>query len=310
MRSWHPTMGLFFPKMEEDARARSALWAVASAAQKVNLGTASADVKQELALLKDKSPELAPAIAKVEAAQNKRNHDELWKQIKAEVAIPGEDPQKIRDKVVELLKVYPESPNRDEATDYLLKLSDQISKVATDRDRKRVENLALAARMPKADMHDVLRQARLFLDQNPDTGLRADLEGLVTDVTGRIDDRDIETARDYTRKYPTNFSTRLERYQDYLKSHASGGKYLSEAMEAKSVILKDWDLHAYRQAYDHMVSHPDDINEVARLLRDYLRDHADGRFAKPSGEFIAWWDKVHQPQTYKVTLSAASLTKA
>ena len=313
MRSWHPTMGLFFPKMEEDARARSARWAVASAEQKVNLGTASPNVKQELAVLKEKSPELAPAIAKVEAAQDKRSHDELWKQIKSEMIIPGEDPQKIRDKVVELLKGHPESPHRDEATALIVKLSDQIAKVATDRDRKRVENLALAARMPKADLQDVLRQARLFLDQNPDTGLRSDLEGLVTDVTGRIDERDIETARDYTRKYPTNFSTRLERYQDYLKNHAAGGKYLSEAMEAKTQILKDWDVHAYRQAYDHLVSHPEDINEVARLLRDYLRDHADGRFAKPSREFITWWDKVHQPQTYKVTLRRGefdeSLTK-
>jgi translation initiation factor IF-3 len=41
---------------------------VASAEQKVNLGTASPNVKQELAVLKEKSPELAPAIAKVEAA--------------------------------------------------------------------------------------------------------------------------------------------------------------------------------------------------------------------------------------------------
>lgn len=301
-RSWHPTLGLFFPKMEEDARARSARWAVAAADQKVQLGTATPEVKQELAALKEKAPELAPAIAKVEAAQNLRQHDELWKQIQADAAIPGEDPQKIRDKVVALLRAYPESTHRDEATALVVKLSDQIAKMATDRDRKRVENLALSARMPKADLQDVLRQARLFLDQNPDTGLRQELEGLVTDVTTKIDERDIENARDYSRKYPTNFATRLERYQDYLKNHSGGGKFVSEAMDAKSQILKDWDLYTYRQAYDHLVSHPEDINEVARLLRDYLRDHADGRYAKPSKEFITWWDKVHQPQTYKVTL--------
>ena len=302
MRSWHPTMSLFFPRMEEDARARSARWAVAAADQKVQQGTASPEVTQELAVLKEKSPELAPAIARVEAAQEKRQHDDLWKQIQADLAIPGEDPQKIRDKVVALLRAYPNSAQRDQATALVVKLSDQIAKVSTDRDRKLVENLALAARIPKADLQDVLRRARLFLDQNPDTGLRQELEALVADVTTRIDDRDIETARDYSRKYPTNFATRLERYQDYLKTHSGGGKYVSEAMDAKTQILKDWDLHTYRQAYDHLVSHPEDINEVARLLRDYLRDHADGRFARPAREFIAWWDKVHQPQTYKVTL--------
>lgn len=301
-RSWHPTLGLFFPKAEEDARARSARWAVAAAEQRVELGTASPEVKQELAELKDKAPELAPEIARVEAAQDKRQHDALWRQIQTDLAIPGESPLKLRDRLVEFLRLYPETSHRDEATALVLKYSDQISKAANERDRRRIENLALAARLPKADLPDVLRKARLFLDQNPDTDLRQELDLLVSEVTSKIDQQDIEAARDYSRKYPTNFSTRLERYQDYLKTHASGGKYISEAMESKTRILSEWDIHAYRQAYDYHVSHPEDINEVARLLRDYLRDHADGKYAKACREFIAWWDKVHQPQTYRVTL--------
>lgn len=301
-RSWHPTLGLFFPKAEEDARARSAKWAVAAAEQQVNLGTASPEVKKELAELKNKAPELAPAIAKVEAAQDRRQHDELWKQIQADLAIPGENPAKLRDRLVEFMRQFPTSSHRDEATGQIVKLADQMAKSASERDRRRVENLGIAARMPKADLQDVLRQARLFMDQNPDTDLRQELEGLIADVSGKIDERDIETAREYSRKYPTNFSTRLERYQDYLKTHASGGKFVSEAMEAKTRIMQDWDTYAYRQAYDHLLDHPEDINEVTRLLRDYVRDHADGKYSKTAREFIAWWDKVHQPQTYKVTL--------
>lgn len=302
MRSWHPTLGLFFPGMEADARARSARWSVAAAEQKVLLGTASENVKQELAELKDSAPELADAIAKVEAADDRRRHDDFWKQLQADASIPGEDNRKLRDRVVEFLRTYPESPNREQATSLLVKFSDTIAKEATDRDRKRVENLALASRMPKADLQDVLRQARAFLEQNPEDDVRQELERLVADVSTRIDERDIESARDYSRKYPTNFATRLERYQEYLKTHASGGKYLSEAMDAKSKILEQWDVHSYRLAYDHIVAHPEDITEVARLLRDYLRDHGDGQFSKPAREFVAWWDKVHQPQTYKLTL--------
>jgi GTPase SAR1 family protein len=301
-RSWHPTLGLFFPKMEEDARSRSARWAVAAAEQRVSLGTASENVKQELAALKDAAPELADAIAKVEAADDRRKHDDLWKRIQADQAIPGEDPRKLRDRLVEFLRTHPESPNRDAATTLLVSLSEKIARETTDRERKRVENLALASRLPKADLQDVLRQARAFLDQNPETDVRQELESLVGEVSGKIDDRDIEQARDYSRKYPTNFATRLDRFQDYLKNHASGGKYVSEAMDAKSRILEEWDMHAYRTAYDHQVSHPEDIAEVAKLLRDYLRDHGDGRFAKPAREFVAWWDKVHQPQTYRLTL--------
>jgi hypothetical protein len=200
------------------------------------------------------------------------------------------------------MRQFPDTVHRDEATGQIVKLADQMAKAASDRDRRRVENLSIAARIPKADLQDVLRQARLFMDQNPDTDLRQELEALIADVTGKIDERDIEAARDYSRKYPTNFSTRLERYQDYLKTHANGGKYVSEAMEAKTRIMQDWDTHAYRQAYEHLIDHPEDISEVSRLLRDYVRDHADGKFSKPARDFIAWWDKVHQPQTYKVTL--------
>jgi GTPase SAR1 family protein len=310
MRSWHPTLGMFFPRMEADARARSARWAVAAAEQKVQLGTASENVKQELAALKDTAPELADAIAKVEAADDLRRHDDAWKRLAADAAIPGEDIRKLRDRVVEFLRTHPDSANREQATSLLVSLSEKIARETTDRDRKRIENLALASRMPKADLQDVLRQARAFLDQNPESDVRRELEVFVADVAARIDDRDIEAARDYSRKYPTNFATRLERYQDYLKTHASGGKFLSEAMDAKSTILEEWDVHAYRLAYDHLVSHPDDITEVSRLLREYLRDHGDGRFAKSAREFVAWWDKVHQPQTYKLTLRRGDFDEA
>ncbi|MBI1322624.1 hypothetical protein GC170_05505 [bacterium] len=310
MRSWHPTLGMFFPGMEADARARSARWAVAAAEQKVQLGTASENVKQELAVIKDTAPELADAIAKVEAADDLRKHDEAWKRIQADAAIPGEDVRKLRDRVVVFMRTHPESAHREQATAMLVNLSEKIARETTDRDRKRIENLALAARMPKADLQDVLRQARAFLEQNPDSDVRQDLESLVTDVSARIDERDIEAARDYSRKYPTNFATRLERYQDYLKTHASGGKYLSEAMDAKSRILEEWDVHVYRLAYDHLIAHPDDITEVARLLRDYLRDHGDGQYAKAAREFVAWWDKVHQPQTYKLTLRRGEFDEA
>ncbi len=310
MRSWHPTLGMFFPGMEADARSRSARWAVAAAEQKVQLGTASENVKQELAAIKDTAPELADAIAKVEAADDRRKHDEAWKRLQADAAIPGEDVRKLRDRVVDFMRAHPESAHREQATSMLVNLTEKIARETTDRDRKRIENLALAARMPKADLQDVLRQARAFLEQNPDSDVRQDLESLVTDVSARIDDRDIEAARDYSRKYPTNFATRLERYQEYLKTHASGGKYLSEAMDAKSKILEEWDVHAYRLAYDHLVAHPDDITEVARLLREYLRDHGDGQYSKAAREFVAWWDKVHQPQTYKLTLRRGDFDEA
>ena len=42
--------------------------------------------------------------------------------------------------------------------------------------------------------------------------------------------------------------------------------------------------------------------EVARRLRDYLRDHPDGRYAADAQRYLDWWDKVSVPGQYRVTL--------
>ena len=44
------------------------------------------------------------------------------------------------------------------------------------------------------------------------------------------------------------------------------------------------------------------MSEVARRLRDYLRDHADGHFVADARNYLQWWDKVSVPGEYRVTL--------
>ncbi len=61
-------------------------------------------------------------------------------------------------------------------------------------------------------------------------------------------------------------------------------------------------MYAYRQAFDHIAAHPDDVAEVARRLREYQRDHPDGRYAADAKRYLEWWDKVSVPGPYKVTL--------
>ena len=50
------------------------------------------------------------------------------------------------------------------------------------------------------------------------------------------------------------------------------------------------------------LAHPDDVAEIARRLRDYLRDHPDGRFAADARNYLEWWDKISVPGEYRVTL--------
>ena len=128
-------------------------------------------------------------------------------------------------------------------------------------------------------LSDQIERARQFLADHPDSPVRPEVQSRLDEYLKKLDERDIERARDYSRQNSTQFATRIERYQDYLKAHQAGGRYISEAIEAKDRILREWDTYAYRQAYDHLVAHPDDVAEVARRLRDYLRDHPEGRYA-------------------------------
>src|SRR5205807_175453 len=96
---------------------------------------------------------------------------------------------------------------------------------------------------------------------------------------------------------------RIERFQDYLRAHQpGGGRFVSEATEAKDRVLREWDAYTYRLAYDHLAAHPDDFAEVARRLREYLHDHRDGRYARDAQTYLDWWEKVGVPGEYRVTL--------
>src|SRR5262249_10758891 len=145
-------------------------------------------------------------------------------------------------------------------------------------DRQFVDDLVRSESLPNVSLAEQVERARQFLAEHPDSPSRVEVQRRLDGYLKRLDEGDIEKARDYSRQFPAPFAARIERYQEYLKAHQAGGRFLSEAIEAKDRILREWDLSAYRQAYDHLVAHPDDVAEVARRLREYLRDQADGRF--------------------------------
>src|SRR5262249_26925970 len=45
-------------------------------------------------------------------------------------------------------------------------------------------------------------------------------------------------------------------------------------------------------------------------LRDYLRDHPDGRFAVDAKAYLDWWDKVSVPGNYRVTLRRGEVERS
>jgi hypothetical protein len=300
----HPSMPLFWPSLARQARYRRDEWTVKSADAQLAAGGASADVQARLEGIKEQSPRLVPQIQKVEQASQLARHDERWKEVHGEaLSLAAIDaPEKPLAQLDAFLREFPETPRRAE----VLALARSLKKEATARrtamERKLVDDLVRSESLPGASYADLIERARQFLTDHPESEYRGEVQARIDEYVRMLDHRDIERAREYSRHYPTNFAARIERFQDYLKGHQSGGRFLSEAMDARDRILREWDSHAYRQAFDHWVAHPDDAAEIARRLREYLRDHPEGTFVADARSYLDWWDRVSVPSSYRVTL--------
>jgi GTPase SAR1 family protein len=301
---WHPSLPLFWPALSREARSKRDEWQVKAADVQVANGTAPGDLDIQLGQLKDQAPRLTPAIRKVEAAQENVRHDQRWKTVHAEALSLAalDDPAVPLASIDGFLRDYPDTPRRAEAIALARSLKNELAQRRTALERQFVDDLIRSESLPTVSLSDQIDRARRFLAEHPDSTSREEVQTRLELYIHRLDDHDIDHAREFSHQNPTRFAARLERYQNYLKVHQAGGQFISEAIEAKDHILREWDAYAYSQAFDHATAHPTDVAEVASRLRDYLRDHADGRFATDAQHYLEWWDKISVPGHYRVTL--------
>ena len=302
--AWHPSLPLFWPGSARAARLRHEEWTVRAAAVQVANGTADPDLGRTLNGLKDQAPRLVEAIKRVEDARDRARHDDRWKAARAEVAAlaASDDPATSLAAVRAFLKEFPDTPRHGAAIALINDLKARDSARRSVEERRFVDDLGRAEALPNAELRDLIDRAQQFLADHPASDWRPEVEHKLEGYVQALDDRDIGRARDYSKQSPGNFATRIERYQDYLRAHQTGGRYISESTEAKDRVLREWDAHAYRLAYDHLAAHPDDVVEVAGRLRDYLRDHHDGRYSRDAQTYLDWWDKISVPGDYRVTI--------
>jgi GTPase SAR1 family protein len=299
--TWHPTLPYFWPGRALKAQERLAEWRVKAASDRVAAGTADPGLPGRLRALKEERPALAPEIARVEKTAEEARHDSRWREVKSEAVASADRPDAIDLALRAFLREFPESPRRTEVEALLQANKARVAERQSTLERRVIDDLARSAGLPNADYPDLIDQARGFLKDHPESAHRPEVERLLAGFVKTLDDRQFDRARAFSREFPTHYQARIEKYQDYLKSHEGGGLHTSEAREAKDRILRDWDDDAYRVAYDLLTAHADDVEGVAARLRDYLQQHPDGRHVAPSKEFLAWWDKVTVPGQYKVT---------
>jgi hypothetical protein len=300
----HPSLAWLWPSLARQARFKLAEWTVKAADVQIATGSKTASLTDRLDQIKDQAPQLAPAIRKVEQARELVRHEERWKEVHAEALSLAalDQPEKPLAELDAFLREFPETPHRAEVLSLARSLKTELAGRRGAVERRAVDDLIRAESLPNASFAELIEKGRQFLLDHPDSVHRTEVQQRLDGYLAQLDERDIERARDYSRRNPTSFAARIERFQDYLKAHQTGGRFLGEAIEAKDHILREWDVYAYRQAYDHLIAYPDDVAEVARRLRDYLRDHESGHFAADARGFLDWWDKVSVPSTYRVTL--------
>ena len=299
---WHPSLRVFRPSDAKRALASRDEWTVKATATRVTAGTAEPDAAEKLAPLKERAPTLAIAVREVEHLQENAKQEARWAEVKAEAAASADEPDVPLSAVKKFLREFPDSAHRAEADALLVSLRARVDSRIAGRERQVLDDLVRSGNLPNANLPDLIEQARQFLVEHPESRFRPEAERLLDDHVKALDDRDIEKAREFSRRSPTEFAKRIDRYGDYLKAHAKGGRYISEATEAKDRILRAWDTDTYRRAHDHLAAHPNDVGEVARQLRDYLAQHPEGLRVAEARRYLEWWDKVSVVNDYRVTL--------
>jgi hypothetical protein len=124
----------------------------------------------------------------------------------------------------------------------------------------------------------------------------------------RLDERDFETARDYSRRNPRNYYTRRQRYREYLDRHPSGNS-AAAARRALAAIAREWDRNDYRLVRERYLEKPGDFKELKARCRTYLSAHTEGRYRSSVNELLRWCNRCSEGADYKVTLKSGSFSK-
>ena len=269
-------------------------------------GTAPADLNTRLGQLKDQTPQLAPAIRKVEAAQEQVRHDERWKAVQAEALSLAaiDDPATPLATIDAFLRDYPDTPRRAEALALARSLKNELANRQTAVDRQFVDDLIRSESLPNVSLSDQIeRSPAVPRRSSRESGARRKCKRRLESYLHKLDDRDIERARELLAAIPDPVRDphralpRLpQSTPDRRPVHQRGRPRPRTASSASGTPTPTG------RPTTTPLAHPDDVAEVARRLRDYLRDHPDGRYAADAQRYLDWWDKVSVPGHYRVTL--------
>ena len=294
----HPTLPVFFPEKARLALKHRDQWQVRAATLRISAGSTDPTLPQQIQRIKEQAPDLAPEIARAEQAQQ----EATWKSLQVADVLAVEEPATHLAGVRRFLREFPDTPHKAAAVALAEQLEMTIAKREATDDRAAIDRLNRTMSLPGVSWRDLIEETRQLLNERPNSPYRAEIEELLEAGITRLDEAEIERARQFSRTNPANYTARREKYTDYLRAHGQDGKFVTEARQAIQALDRERDLTLYRQAYEHQVTHPDDVPAIAGLLRGYLETSPSGEFAAAAQQYLHWWERISTEDSYRVTL--------
>ncbi|TMQ29281.1 MAG: hypothetical protein E6K70_25940, partial [Planctomycetota bacterium] len=169
------------------------------------------------------------------------------------------------------------------------------------RRSQRAYDLLLKAEQDGADLSILLAHTDQFLGDYAGSRMEGDVRQRRSAYLARLEERDIEAARNYSARYPFHFQARRERYQRCLDKHPTGA-FAAEAASALKTIEAAWDKPDFRAVRDYFLDNPGAIAELVTQCRAYQAVHPQGRFATAVTDLLRWSERVTAPGEYRVIL--------
>jgi hypothetical protein len=167
---------------------------------------------------------------------------------------------------------------------------------------RRAFDALVSAETTGASLPALITQVDHYLRGYPDSAQEREVRHRREVYLRRLDEQDIQEAREYSARSPLNFQTRCDHYQRYLDKHPAGGAFTQEAETALRTIAREWDKHDFRSLRDQFQSDPSDLLELVTRCRAYLAVHPHGQFTSAAADLLRWTERVSAPGEYRVVL--------
>jgi hypothetical protein len=217
------------------------------------------------------------------------------------------DPEAAWQQFREFREQYPETEPADLDT-VRTALKERCDQQAAHRARRAFDELETAERQA-ADLPDLITRANRFLRDFPGSAEETEVLRRREAYLLRLDERDIQAARDYSARQPLNFQTRREHYQNYLAKHPSGGAFSAEAEAALKAIDGEWDRYDFRAVRDLFLANPGHTAAWVDRCRSYRAVHPDGRFRAAAADLLRWSERITAPHDYRVVLRSGQFDR-